>query len=79
MLLQEALLPAAYFLGKFRRVEPELVVLADAHHDRRPESLDRLARGGMVPGFWKDEPSRTADGFRIFYVSVREGRRRRSL
>ncbi len=45
MLLQEALLPAAYFLGKFRRVEPGLVVLADAHHDRRPESLDRLARG----------------------------------
>ncbi|MCR4605429.1 MAG: CDP-glycerol glycerophosphotransferase family protein [Eubacterium sp.] len=43
MFMQKAVLPAAYRLGCIRKVNENLIVFADAHHDIRPVSMDRLA------------------------------------
>lgn len=42
MAFQNLILPAVYRLCCLRRVDPSLVVFADAHHDSRPENLQLL-------------------------------------
>ncbi len=44
MLSQNVYLPAVYDLHRSDRIEPGLVVFADAHHDRRPEAMELLYR-----------------------------------
>ena len=42
LMMQGAVLPAVYRIGCLRRVDPSLIVFADAHHNSRPTSMDRL-------------------------------------
>ena len=44
MLMQGVVLPFVYRVGCLRKVDTSLVVFADAHHDKRPVSMDRLVR-----------------------------------
>lgn len=44
MLMQGVVLPFVYRVGCLRGVDERLVVFADAHHDTRPVSMDRLVR-----------------------------------
>ena len=44
MFMQGVILPFVYRVGCIRKVDPHLVVFADAHHDKRPVSMDRLLR-----------------------------------
>ncbi len=41
---QNMILPLFYRMGAAKEVQKDLVVFADAHHDRRPESMDMLYR-----------------------------------
>ncbi len=44
MLMQNVLLPAVYRVGCMRSVDEKLIVFADAHHDKRPVSMERLVK-----------------------------------
>ena len=44
MLMQRVVLPCVYRVGCLRKVDRSLVVFADAHHDKRPVSMDRLVK-----------------------------------
>ncbi len=40
--MQNAVFPVFYQLGKLRRIDPGLVILADSHHDEVPYSMEAL-------------------------------------
>lgn len=44
MFSQNVYLPAVYNLHRFSKIEKDLVVFADAHHDSRPEAMELLYR-----------------------------------
>ena len=42
--MQRLLLPAVYRISKKKNVNKNLVILADAHHDELPYSMQQLAK-----------------------------------
>ena len=42
--VQNVVLPVCYMFNRFRKIDPELVVFADAHHDSRPAAMELLYR-----------------------------------
>ena len=51
--VQNVVLPVCYALNRFRKIDPELVVFADAHHDSRPAAMELLYRKLKKDGTWK--------------------------
>ena len=51
--VQSIVLPVCYVTGRFRKIDPMLVVFADAHHNTRPASMEVLYRKLKKDGTWK--------------------------
>ncbi len=59
MFAQNVLFPVIYFFNKFKRVDKELIVLADSHHENCPEHMKEIrdylyARNFKVQDFFFD-------------------------
>ena len=51
--VQNVVLPVCYLFNRFQKVDPELVVFADAHHDSRPAAMELLYRKLQKNETWK--------------------------
>ena len=51
--VQNLVLPVCYRLFCSQKVDPDLVVFADAHHDSRPAAMELLYRRLKKEGSWK--------------------------
>lgn len=51
--VQSIVLPVCYMAERFRKIDPKLVVFADAHHNSRPASMEVLYRKLKKDGSWK--------------------------
>jgi len=51
--VQSIVLPVCYVTGRFRKIDPRLVIFADAHHNTRPASMEVLYRKLKKDGTWK--------------------------
>ena len=51
--VQNVVLPVCYLFNRFQKVDPELVVFADAHHDSRPAAMELLYRKLKKNETWK--------------------------
>ncbi len=55
MAAQNLYLPAVYHLYAWRQVQKDLILLADAHHNSRPESMELLAEELIGRGYTVEE------------------------
>ena len=51
--VQNFVLPFCYGLNSWRKIRPELVVFADAHHDSRPAAMELLVRAVREDGSFR--------------------------
>ena len=51
--VQNFVLPFCYGLNSWRKIRPELVVFADAHHDSRPAAMELLVRAMREDGSFR--------------------------